>query len=425
MTKFINFRKLLIVLPFLLGVYAEYSISESLPQYHPLREDRVAIERPNSARQMTNNVNKKFEGIADRFGDNDFEGAMENLQKMLNWNLTKYEEAVVYQFMGFIYVNQNKIDDAIEVFSKCVEYNVLGNTQHQGTLFNIASLYGSKEQWDLAIASLMEFFKYEKDPAAESYIMTGIAYFQQGKPLEALPYITMANLKSLEPKQSWLELELAILFLNKRYDDAINIVKQLATYWPEKEKYWETMAGAYMEMQKDADALAALNLGYKNNSIEKKETLESLARLSLYLEIPYQAAVIMQENMDAGLIEKNEDNLRLLLGAWTSAREFKEAIEVIDVLAPMIEDGSLFIQKAMLLNEMSDWDGIKEATEMALLDPNLENPGDVFILRGMAHTELEEYDQAIKSFTEAIEVGTESNKRNAESWIEYVSDRRG
>ena len=76
----------------------------------------------------------------------------------------------------------------------------------------------------------------------------------------------------------------------------------------------------------------------------------------------------------------------------------------------MIEDGSLFIQKAMLLNEMSDWDGIKEATEMALLDPNLENPGDVFILRGMAHTELEEYEQAIESFTEAIEVGTESNK---------------
>ena len=129
------------------------------------------------------------------------------------------------------------------------------------------------------------------------------------------------------------------------------------------------MAGAYMEMQKDADALAALNLGYKNNSIEKKETLESLARLSLYLEIPYQAAVIMQENMDAGLIERNEDNLRLLLGAWTSAREFKEAIEVIDVLAPMIEDGSLFIQKAMLLNEMSDWDGIKAVSYTHLTLP--------------------------------------------------------
>ena len=60
------------------------------------------------------------------------------------------------------------------------------------------------------------------------------------------------------------------------------MVKKLSTYWPEKEKYWETMAGTYMEMQKDADALAALNLGYKNDAISKAETLENLARLNLF-----------------------------------------------------------------------------------------------------------------------------------------------
>jgi tetratricopeptide (TPR) repeat protein len=185
------------------------------------------------------------------------------------------------------------------------------------------------------------------------------------------------------------------------------------------------MAGAYMEMQKDTDALAALNLGYKNNAINKKETLENLARLTFYLEIPYQAAEIMQKNMDSGLIEKNEENLRLLLGAWTSAREFDQAIEVIDVLASMLKDGTLYIQKAMLLNEKGDWSGIKDAVTMALQDQELENPGDVYILRGMAHTELGEFDEAIDSFTQAIEVGTDGNKRNAEAWIEYVSDRRG
>ena len=410
---------------FFIGFSAIADAASNLPLHHPLRADRVAVERPNSSRQFSYNVEKKFQGISDRFGSGDLDGAMQSLESMMDWNISKYERAVVYQFMGFIFVQQDKIDDAIKVFKQVVDLNVLSNSQHQSTQFNLASLYGSQEKWDLAIETLMKFYMFEKEPVAESYIMAGIAYFQKGQPLEALPYIHIANEKATKPKETWLQLELAILFINKRYEEAIDVVKKLSTYWPEKEKYWETMAGAYMEMQKDADALAALNLGYKNNSIEKKETLESLARLSLYLEIPYQAAVIMQENMDAGLIERNEDNLRLLLGAWTSAREFKEAIEVIDVLAPMIEDGSLFIQKAMLLNEMSDWDGIKEATEMALLDPNLENPGDVFILRGMAHTELEEYEQAIESFTEAIEVGTESNKRNAESWIEYVSDRRG
>ena len=43
----------------------------------------------------------------------------------------------------------------------------------------------------------------------------------------------------------------------------------------------------------------------------------------------------------------------------------------------------------------------------------------------MAQAELEEYDQAINSFEKAVELGTDGNKRNAEAWIEYVTDRKG
>jgi hypothetical protein len=43
----------------------------------------------------------------------------------------------------------------------------------------------------------------------------------------------------------------------------------------------------------------------------------------------------------------------------------------------------------------------------------------------MAYTELEEYEQAIDSFKKVLEVGAERNKKNAEAWIEYVSDRLG
>ena len=153
--------------------------------------------------------------------------------------------------------------------------------------------------------------------------------------------------------------------------------------------------------------------------------MESLARLNLYLEIPYQAATLIEKNIQQGSIEENEENLRLLLGAWTAAREFKKAISVIDVLAPLTGEGKLYIQKAMLLNESGDWKGVQEATEKALTDQELENPGDVYILRGMAQTELGNYEQAISSFTEAMEIGTETNKRNAEAWIDYVSDRKG
>tara|TARA_Y100000591_G_C21843675_1_gene707288 strand:- start:724 stop:1992 length:1269 start_codon:yes stop_codon:yes gene_type:complete len=420
-----RFHKYSLAIILLLSFSIIAEAATNLPKYHPLREDREVLDRPNSVRQFSYNVNKKFEGVSDRFGNGDLDGAMQSLESMLEWNLSKYEKAVVYQFMGFVFVQQNKIDDAIKVFSKTVDLNVLSNTQHQSTQFNLASLYGSREEWDLTINALMKFYEFEREPVAESYIMTGIAYFQKGLPLEALPYIHIANEKAIKPKESWLQLELAILFINKRYDEAIEVVKKLSTYWPEKEKYWETMAGTYMEMQKDANALAALSLGYKNNAISKAETLENLARLNLYLEIPYQAATLIEKNIQDGNIENSEKNLRLLLGAWTAAREFNKAIAVIDILAPITGEGKLYIQKAMLLNENGDWEGVKDATEKALYDEELENKGDVFILRGMAETELGYYDQAIESFTQAMEIGTETNKKNAEAWIEYVGDRRG
>ena len=196
-----RFHKYNLALIILLSFSIIAEAATNLPKYHPLREDREVLDRPNSVRQFSYNVNKKFEGVSDRFGNGDLDGAMQSLESMLEWNLSKYEKAVVYQFMGFVFVQQNKIDDAIKVFSKTVDLNVLSNTQHQSTQFNLASLYGSREEWDLTINALMKFYEFEREPVAESYIMTGIAYFQKGLPLEALPYIHIANEKAIKPRR--------------------------------------------------------------------------------------------------------------------------------------------------------------------------------------------------------------------------------
>ena len=134
---------------------------------------------------------------------------------------------------------------------------------------------------------------------------------------------------------------------------------------------------------------------------------------------------MIEKNLQEGNIENSEKNLRRLLGASTAEREFNKAIEVIEILARLTGEGKLYIQKAMLLNENGDWKGVQDATAKALTDEELENPGDVYILRGMAETELGNYDEAIESFSQAMEIGTETNKKNAEAWFDYVADRGG
>ena len=99
-----RFFKYNAVIIFLLSFLMAAEAASNLPKHHPLREDRVVLDRPNSVRQFSYNVNKKFEGVSDRFGAGDLDGAMESLESMLEWNLSKYEKAVVYQFMGFVFV---------------------------------------------------------------------------------------------------------------------------------------------------------------------------------------------------------------------------------------------------------------------------------------------------------------------------------
>ena len=63
----------------LLSFFSVDLLSEELELYHPLREDRVVSVRPDSGQQMSSNVNYKLEGVADRFGDSDYDGALKNL----------------------------------------------------------------------------------------------------------------------------------------------------------------------------------------------------------------------------------------------------------------------------------------------------------------------------------------------------------
>ena len=71
-----------------------------------------------------------MEDVADRFGDSDYDGALKNLEIMLDWNLSVYEKAVIYQFMGFVHVNRNDTDAAIDAFKKCVDLNMLSSSHN-------------------------------------------------------------------------------------------------------------------------------------------------------------------------------------------------------------------------------------------------------------------------------------------------------
>jgi tetratricopeptide (TPR) repeat protein len=193
--------------------------------------------------------------------------------------------------------------------------------------------------------------------------------------------------------------------------------------WPGNALYWDLLAGTYLELQDDASALATLMVAYENGLVFEEAKLLNLIRLNLFLDVPYQAAVILEAELSVGRIAESQETLDLLLSAWTRAHEFDRALSVIDRLAPLSGDASYLVRKARLLSEQARWDEAIEAAEAALVAGGLEDTGETLLLKGIAQAELGRYDDALATLQEASGLESEA-ATSAAAWSDYVRDRQ-
>ena len=381
--------------------------------------------REERAVTMTDNVYRRLNAVHELLGEDDLDGAIERLDTLLEMRLSAYEEALIHQAYGFAYAQRGDYARALASFERCLAIDALPNLANQGMLYSLAGLYANEGQFQKAIDTMSTWFSYAEEPVpADAIMLVGSSYAQLEQLGAALPYVQEANSRAEMPNESWRMLELSIYFdpAFMDYERAVELLRDMVVLWPDRARYWEMLASAYLELEDDPNALATLMVAYKQGMVDEAPKLLNLVRLNLFLELPYEAGQILETEMDNGRIEENAGNLDLLLSAWESAREYDRALAVIDKLAPLSDNGEYYMRKAQLLAEQGDWAEVIEATGQALAAGSLEATGQALVLKGMAHAELGDYDLALAAFDEARD-HEDSARRNADAWIEYVRDR--
>ena len=107
--------------------------------------------------------------------------------------------------------------------------------------------------------------------------------------------------------------------------------------------------------------------------LEKHDELLRIAQLYLFYEVPYKAALILEEELESGRIEDEEKNWEQLANAWLSAREWK-AIPPLKKAAEMSEDGELFLRLGQTFMQEENWKEAEEYIKYAIKKGDLENP---------------------------------------------------
>jgi tetratricopeptide (TPR) repeat protein len=416
-----------------LGLFALLAVlaapSAGWAQQEQQCEGPEGVERKERGSLIGERTFRRLSAIHEQLGENQYAEALKGLRALESGNLNDYESAMVNQTFGYVYAAQGKYDEAIPYFEKALQSDALPNAGHFGLMYSLAQLYAGQEKHQRTVDLMLEYLKFQCDPPPQAYIALGSSYASLNRYNDALPYVRKAIEKAGDKAQeSWYLLELAIYFEQKDFPSASRLLTAMIAKWPEKLKYWEMLSGAYQEQQKDLDALAALMVAYRKgllyevagDQIEKK--ILNIVRMNIFVEVPFVAGEILEKEMAAGRIKADEKNLGLLLNAWTQAREFDRAVATIDRLAPMKPDGELFLQKAQLLAEKSDWAGTIEAARQAIEKGNLKKPGGAYLLIGIAANEIKDWQQALDALKEARKYD-ENTRRQASDWIKFVEDR--
>ncbi len=222
---------------------------------------------------------------------------------------------------------------------------------------------------------------------------------------------SVANLAIGPTKENWWLLLRAAYF---ELDDMVNvrvILERLLIEWPKKE-YWTQLSAVYGQLKFDDKQISSYRTAYEEGFLVRSNELVQMAQLYLSMEVPYKAAVILQKGIDAGQVDLEVKNWRMLSQAWFLAQDDQMAIAALREAAKLSDDGELDIRLARSLANVADFEGCVNSATTAIGKGDLKRDDESYITLGMCQFEATSYEDSKESFGFA-EIDAERRKELA------------
>ena len=343
-------------------------------------------------------------------------------------NLSPYEQAQTNNFYGFVYIDQEDYDGAIRAFRRVIDIggpDVIGPGLYNQTIRTLAQLYMQVENFREAIVYARQWLDSQENPPPRDYVLLAMAHFQLEDWREALEYVSLAIEKAqatdVEVEENWWRYMVAAHWELEEFAEALDVTRILVTQWPKKQ-YWMQLQGLYSIMEDEPRQLAAYWCMDEQGLLDRSAELVGMAQLFMLAEVPYKAAVILQEGIDNAVIEETATNYRLLAQAWQLAREDRKAVGPLRKAAENEEDdedrSDLYVRLAESFNALSEYDECASAARQALREGKPKSEGRTYMLLGQCLFEQEKYDEAGDAFSRAAR--DSETRQSATRWQNYL-----
>ena len=374
------------------------------------------------AQAVSKEVYERIQKAQEMVDEKEYQGALRLLNNLYNPDkLTEYEQANVLNYIGFVYYNIDDTNNAIRTYERMLAIPTLEPQLAKQTTYTVAQLLTMQENYSKALSTLNKWFTLEANPAPEPYILQAQLFYNLNQYKNMIPAIEnamrIARERDKPVKEDWWNLLNFAYFQQEDYRKVRDIQKTLLQNWP-KARYWKSLAGAFTELGEDEKLIYAYDAAHTQGMLVKDSEFVTMAQLYLQAEVPYKAATLLQEKMDAGVVPKNEKNYRLLSQAWMLAQEDQKAIPALEAAAKLATDGELDQRLANAFLNIGKYGDCVTSANNALRKGGLKNPDNVQISLGMCLYNLRRYADAKAAFNNAARVPR--SQRTSRQWIQVI-----
>lgn len=403
----------------LVGVLAFGSASAQRSDRVDPDEDKTKTKQ---AQAVSKEVYERIQKAQDLVDEKDYRGALRLLEALYNPDkLTEYEQANVLNYIGFVYYNQDDMNNAIKTYRRMLAIPSLEPQMAKQTTYTMVQLLTMQEQYGDALSTLDKWFVMETNPAPEPFILKAQILYNLNRYAEMVgPVETamdVARSRGKPVKEDWYGLLNFAYFQQENYAKVRDIQIILLQTWP-KARYWKSLAGAFTELGQDEKLIYAYDAAHTQGMLVKDTEFVTMAQLYLQAEVPYKAAQLLQEKMDAGVVSKSEKHYRLLSQAWMLSQEDNKAIPALKAAASLASDGELDLRLANAYLNVSEYGDCVTSANTAIRKGGLKTPDNAQISLGMCLYNLRRYPDAKTAFRSAAK--SQRSRRISDQWVRVI-----
>ncbi|MEL6365154.1 MAG: tetratricopeptide repeat protein [Pseudomonadota bacterium] len=382
-------------------------------------QQACADRRPST---LSTAVARTLEGTFEKLNNDDFAGVIADTNRLLERNPTGYDRAIILQIRASAYANSENYQAALRDFIAAVDLNVFPCNTETSLKQAIGQLYLATENYTAAIRYLEEWLSSVEEPDAQGYYILASAYTAASRFRDALRPAEQAVALQDPPKENQHTLLNYIYSETDNQSKRLQLLEKMVSIWSGKKSYWTQYSALLNTSGRERDAFSVLELAYRAGLLERENEFIQLAQYYAFFDNPFRGGKMLEREMSAGNIERDEDNLILLASLWTQAREHERAIDPLERAARISDTGRIFLRLAQVYYADERFADAERAARSGLRKGGLsaDDTAQLRMTLGYSLYSQEEIDAAREQF--AIASGNRSVARQAQAYITYIDE---